>query len=204
MYPEENLHLTQNFYTTSGGDGCDKYEVWTSPPFPWNETCFIFFGTFPLQTDRLTGQTDRPKRPFFLEIYSVWKDFPDFWIFYVTRKTCRGSVNLLKLTLCKSLPRITYFSSFCKPLLKLKWNSPPNKLGFVKCQLSNHRRLRSIQVLIVSRSCQTHNDDSVSINQTFHSVRDKSIFADDDTKCVLFTALIFCLLYFAAGSPVVQ
>ena len=126
------------------------------------------FCTFPLQTDRLTGQTDRPKRPFFcLEIYSVWKDFPDFWIFYVTRKTCRGNVNLLKLTLCKSLPRITYFSSFCKPLLRLKWNSPPNKLGFVKCQLSNHRRLRSIQVLIVSRSCQTHNDDSVSINQTF-------------------------------------
>ena len=27
MYPVENLHLTQNFYTTSDCDGCDKYEV---------------------------------------------------------------------------------------------------------------------------------------------------------------------------------
>ena len=130
---------------------------------------------------------------------------PIFGYFMSHGKHAGRNVNLLNLTLCKSVPRITYFSSFCKPLLRLKWNSPPNKLGFVKCQLSNHRRLRSIQVLIVSRSCQTHNDDSVSINQTFHSVRDKSIFVDDDdAKCVLFTALIFCLLYFAAGSPVVQ
>ena len=95
------------------------------------------------------------------------KDSPFLGYFMSHEKHAEGSVNLLKLTLCKSLPRITYFSSFCKPLLRLKWNSPPNKLGFVKCQLSNHRRLRSIQVLIVSRSCQTHNDDSVSINQTF-------------------------------------
>ena len=27
MYPVEILHLTQNFYTTSGCDGCDKYVV---------------------------------------------------------------------------------------------------------------------------------------------------------------------------------
>ena len=112
-----------------------------------------------------------------------------------------GNVNLLNLTLeakvQKSVPRITYFSSFCKPLLRIKWNSPPNKLGFVKCQLSNHRRLRSIQVLIVSRSCQTHNDNSVSIKQTFHSVSDKSIFAMMIEKCVFLSILI--LLYFSIG-----
>ena len=27
-YPLEILHLTEYFYTTSGCDGCDKYEVW--------------------------------------------------------------------------------------------------------------------------------------------------------------------------------
>ena len=112
---------------------------------------------------------------------------PIFGYFMSHGEQAGGIVNLLNLTLCKSLPRMTYFSSFCKPLLQLKWNSPPNKLGFVKCQLSNHRRLRSIQVLIVSRSCQTHNDASVSINQTFpFSHPDKSIFADDHMKRVLF------------------
>ena len=131
-----------------------------------------------------------------LEIYFAWKVSPIFGYSMSHEKHGRENVNLLNLALCKSLPRITFFSSSCKPLLQLKWNSPPNKLGFVKCQLSNHRRLRSIQVLIVSRSCQTHNDDSVSylpLIKLFHSVGDKSIFADDDTKCVLFTALICCL-----------
>ena len=101
---------------------------------------------------------------------------PHFLYFMSNEKHGWENVNLLNLTLCKSLPRITHFSSFCKPLLRLKLNSSPNKLGFVKCQLSNHRRLRSIQVLIVSRSCQTHNDDSVSylpLIKLFHSVGDK-------------------------------
>ena len=34
------LHLTEFFYTTSGCDGCDKYEVWTNGPalarFRWS------------------------------------------------------------------------------------------------------------------------------------------------------------------------
>ena len=149
----------------------------------------IFYTNYcDLWTNRLAGQT---AFLFCTESLSI------FFIFLSTEKHGWENVNLLNLALCKSLPRITHFSSFCKPLLRLKLNSSPNKLGFVKCQLSNHRRLRSIQVLIASRSCQTHNDYWVSTNQTFPFSQGQKYFADDDTKCVLFTALIFfvfCIL----------
>ena len=74
----------------------------------------------------------------------------------------------------KSVPRITYFFSFCKALPQSSNGIHLQiKPGFVKCQPSNRRRLRSIQVLIVTRSCQLQNDESLSINQSFLSLSDK-------------------------------
>ena len=74
----------------------------------------------------------------------------------------------------KSVPRITFFFSFCKALPQSSNGIHRQiKPGFVKCQPSNHRRLRSIQVLIVTRSCQLQNDESLSINQSFLSLSDK-------------------------------
>ena len=41
MYPSKILHLTDFFYTTSGCDCCDKYEVWifTAPPTSPEQLC---------------------------------------------------------------------------------------------------------------------------------------------------------------------
>ena len=60
---------------------------------------------------------------------------------YILWTTCSllGNANLLNLTLPVHNPSKKYFLQFLQTLLSLKWNSPPNKLGFVKCQLSNHR-----------------------------------------------------------------
>ena len=41
-YPLENFTLDWFFYTTSGCDGCDKYEVWFSP-VPWQTLDFLVF-----------------------------------------------------------------------------------------------------------------------------------------------------------------
>ena len=37
-YPLENFTLDWFFYTTSGCDGCDKYEVWYGDPGEYGDT----------------------------------------------------------------------------------------------------------------------------------------------------------------------